>query len=614
MTHAVLFDIETNALDINDITTIHTIVIYDFTDGEYHHYPLDKVPKGVEHLKRADLVIGHNIIDYDIPAVQKFYPEFKPKMVRDTLVWARLVYPEIWEIDEKLVRQGRLDKSLKGRHSLEAYGQRLGEHKDDFGKTTDWQQWSPEMEEYCEQDVRTNLALYKKLKSKDIAKEALDLEQDVQRIISRQIKNGFWFDVDGAEKLYAQLLKRQRELEEELIEAFGTWIEPDGTEKTSKVNNSRYGLTKGCRYQKIKYIEFNPKSRVHIYKRLIDKYGWEPKEFTDSGQPKVSETILGKLPYPEAEKISEYLIVSKLVGYVAEGQSAWLKLVEDDHRIHGYVNPIGTVTGRMTHSNPNVAQVPAAGKPYGEECRELFKPRPGWKLVGCDASGLELRCLAHYMAKYDNGKYAKVLLEGDIHTENQKAAGLPKRKQAKRFIYAFLYGAGDELLGEITVTDEELKEAKAKGGAEAVKRLKQKHGKRLRSKFLKKTPALKELKNKVELVAKHRGTLKGLDGRHLQVRAIYSSLNTLLQSAGALVMKKALVIMDNDMQEKYTPGIDYEFVGNIHDEVQIECRPEIAEDIGGMARMGIVKAGEEFGFRCPLDGEYDIGDSWKETH
>jgi DNA polymerase I-like protein with 3'-5' exonuclease and polymerase domains len=307
-------------------------------------------------------------------------------------------------------------------------------------------------------------------------------------------------------------------------------------------------------------------------------------------------------------------MLSKRIGQLAEGSAAWLKLVEDDHRIHGYVNTIGTVTGRMTHSGPNVAQVPAVGAPYGAECRNLFKPRPGWKLVGCDASGLELRCLAHYMAKYDKGKYVKVILEGDIHTENQHAAELPERSQAKRFIYAFLYGAGDELLGEITVSQEEIMEAKNNGGNKAVKKLKIKHGKALRAKFLSKTPALKALKSRVEKVAKMRGTLKGLDGRDLKVRAIYSSLNTLLQSAGALVMKKALVIMDNEMMNKYTPGKDYEFVGNIHDEVQIECRPEIAEDIGEIARIGIVKAGKEFGFRCPLDGEFKIGESWKETH
>jgi DNA polymerase I-like protein with 3'-5' exonuclease and polymerase domains len=218
------------------------------------------------------------------------------------------------------------------------------------------------------------------------------------------------------------------------------------------------------------------------------------------------------------------------------------------------------------------------------------------------------------MAKYDKGKYVKVILEGDIHTENQHAAELPERSQAKRFIYAFLYGAGDELLGEITVSQEEIMEAKNNGGNKAVKKLKIKHGKALRAKFLSKTPALKALKSRVEKVAKMRGTLKGLDGRDLKVRAIYSSLNTLLQSAGALVMKKALVIMDNEMMDKYTPGKDYEFVGNIHDEVQIECRPEIAEDIGEIARIGIIKAGKEFGFRCPLDGEFKIGESWKETH
>ena len=439
--HAVIFDIETNGLDLNKITKIHTIVIYDFKEKEYFHYPkhLEILKDGVEHLQKADVVIGHNIIDYDIPVVQKFYPEFQPESVIDTLVWGRLAYPDIMEVDQKLRKQGRIDSKLMGRHSLEAYGQRLAERKGNFGKDTDWQKWSPEMEKYCEQDVRVNKLLYKKLQTKNVSEEALKMEHNVQRIISRQIKNGFWFDVEKAEKLYAELLKRHHELEQKLVDTFGTRIKKKGKLKTSKVNNSRYGLIKGCVYQKIEYEEFNPNSRTQIYQRLIDKYDWIPKEFTDGGQPKVSESVLKKLPYPEAELLTEYLMLSKRVGQIAEGSAAWLKKVnEKDHRIHGYVNTLGTVTGRMTHSSPNVAQVPAVGAPFGAKCRALFKPKPGWKLVGCDASGLELRCLAHYMARYDNGKYGKVILEGDIHTENQKAAELPERSQAKRFIYAFL--------------------------------------------------------------------------------------------------------------------------------------------------------------------------------
>ena len=600
----IVFDLETNGLDLSEISTVHTLSLYDSKNGKIHTYDLEDVKKGIKHLEKADLIVGHNIIDYDIPVVKKFYPTFnQPEKVIDTLIFARLVYPNIWPLDQKLIKAGRLDKRLMGRHSLEAYGQRLGLHKGDYGKDTDWQSWSKEMSDYCRLDVKVTLKLFQRLMSKDYSKEALELEHDTMKIIKRQMDNGCGFDDKEAEKLYAIIIARANELEEELIDSFGTWIEPNGDPHTAKRNNSRYGYIEGATYQKIKYVTFNPNSRVHIYKKLIEKYEWQPKEFTDGGQPKVSESVLDSLEYPEAKMLSEYLTLSKRLGQIADGNHSWLKMVEKDGRIHGYVNTLGTVTGRMTHSSPNMAQVPSVGNPYGAECRGLFVPRKGWKLVGADASGLELRCLAHFMARYDDGKYTKVLLEGDIHTENQHAAGLEKRSDAKRFIYAFLYGAGDELLGEITAD------------GEANQKEKRAHGKKLRSSFLKKVPALNSLKNAVEQVAKQRGHLLGLDGRELPVRAIYSSLNVLLQGAGAIVMKKALVIMDRLFQEKgYVPQQDYEFMLNVHDEVQVECRPEITEEIGKMAVEGIRLAGEHFKFRCPLDGEFEVGDSWKDTH
>src|SRR5690606_31621074 len=184
-------------------------------------------------------------------------------------------------------------------------------------------------------------------------------------------------------------------------------------------------------------------SRTHIYKRLKDKYNWKPKEFTEKGTPKVSEEVLESLPYPEAELLNEYLMIQKRISQLAEGHSAWLKMVRPDGRIYGSVITNGAVTGRMTHNSPNLAQVPAVNVPYGKECRSLFTVPDDRVLVGADASGLELRCLAHYMARFDKGAYARELLEGDIHTANQKAAGLPTRDNAKTFIYAFLYGAGD---------------------------------------------------------------------------------------------------------------------------------------------------------------------------
>lgn len=249
----------------------------------------------------------------------------------------------------------------------------------------------------------------------------------------------------------------------------------------------------------------------------------------------------------------------------------------------------GTVSGRCSHRNPNLAQVPAVRAPYGSQCRELFTAPKGKVLVGCDASGLELRALAGYLYPYDNGAYAKEILTGDIHTANQRAAGLETRDQAKTFIYAFLYGAGDAKIGEIV------------GGSS-------KEGKRLKQSFMSKIPAIRRLTQAVADAVSVRGTLKGLDGRPLPCRSAHSALNLLLQSCGAVIMKQALV------EFTAVATKPFEMHANVHDEVQFSCLPEWADELGSQFVNSIVKAGKTLKFKCPLDGEYKIGNNWKETH
>lgn len=401
-------------------------------------------------------------------------------------------------------------------------------------------------------------------------------------------------------------------------------MEEFGPEKIAKRNDRSRGRVKGEPYRNVKKFVFNPGSRDHIAKRLKALYGWKPSVFTPEGKPKIDEDTLSPLKYPEIPLLLQYLTVSKRFGQLAspppkrlkngelskakKKSEAWRDHVKADGRVHGKVNQNAAVTGRMTHANPNMAQVPKVQKDktgilhglpggWGYECRELFYVPKGKKLVGADASGLELRCLAHFMALYDGGAYAKVLLEGDIHAANQEAAGLPTRDNAKTFIYAFLYGAGDEKIGSII----------GKG---------RKHGRALKEKFLNGLPALKRLVTGVKKRAKQRGYLRGLDGRRLHIRSDHAALNTLLQSAGALVMKKALSILDQTLQEKYglVPGVNYEFVGNIHDEWQIEVDEEFAELVGQTAVASIAAAGDAFGFKCKLDGEYKVGNNWAETH
>lgn len=613
-----IFDIESDGL-IPEMTKLHCLCIRDFDDGEklsLHANSAYSFKHGLELLMNADMIVGHNIIKFDIPAIQKIYPWFKPKgIVRDTLVMARLLNPEIAKSDLGLVQKGILPRNMTGRYSLESFGYRLGEYKGDY--KGGWEHWSQEMQDYCEQDVEVTTKLWDRCLARQekygFSDESISLEHDVAEIIGRQERNGFGFDRAKAELLYTDLLARRIELERELKGGF-----PPRVVKTvfiPKVNNKTRGYEKGVPFTKETIVEFNPGSRQHIATWLKEMYGWEPQEFTEDGSAKVDDTVLNKLPYPSAKLLAEYFLVQKRIGQLAEGKEGWLRN-EKNGRIHGQVITNGACTGRMTHRGPNMAQVPSNSAPYGDRCRELFIPRKGWKQIGCDADALELRCLAGYMAAYDGGEYIDVVLKGDksigtdMHSVNCRALDMdPKlpyavdgamikgRDIAKTWFYAFIYGAGDLKLG-ITV------------GKPVANR-----GKKDRAAFLKNLPALGTLTDRVKDKVGKTGQLKGLDGRILFVRSQHSALNTLLQSAGAILMKRALVILDQDLQAAgLVPGVHYEFMGNIHDEWQIEALPDNADQVGQVAADAIRKAGEYYQFKCPLAGNYDLGDSWKDCH
>lgn len=599
---SLLFDIETDGL-LNSLSKIHCLVIYDtetqqvfncknlknnITDGEYL-----SIEAGISMLQDADEISGHNIVKFDIPAIQKLFPKFNPKgKVFDTLLMSKLVYPDIGEIDDKNIRKGRFPKKLRGKYSLKAWGYRLGELKGEYCEQEDcWAEWSIDMQRYCEQDVMVTKALYNKLKTKNISEESIKLEHQFAQIIFNQEQRGVYFDKNKAVALAGHLIQEKTRLEGELRAAFPNEI----IEETfiPKVNNKSRGYIKGQPFIKKTVVEFNPSSRQMIAKRLIKKYNWKPKKLSPTGIPVIDEDVIDGLDFEEAPLLKEYFLVTKTLGQLADGKNAWLKLVSTDGAIHGQVDTIGAVTGRCTHNSPNLAQVPSAEGFMGKECRELFIARKGYKLVGTDASGLELRCLAHYM---NDEEYTHEILNGDIHTKNQKAAGLPTRNNAKTFIYGFLYGAGDAKIGSIT----------GKGAKE---------GKAIKTKFLSSLPKLKKLSEGVKHKIQTKGFLKGIDGRKLKVREAYKGLNVLLQSAGAIVMKKALCILVDDIKAKgWRINEDIAFVLNVHDEYQAEVKPELVEEYKIMAVEAIRKAGNYFGFRCPLDGEAKVGQSWYDTH
>ncbi len=531
-------------------------------------YDSTSLSEGVRQLAMAERVVMHNGINYDHPVLAQFGYHFPIERIYDTLVVSRVVEP-----------------SLEGGHSLRAWGERLGFPK---GEVDSFERYTEEMLEYCIQDVMVTHKLYDKLRT-DVPPKAMALEHQVARIISSQERNGFAIDLPKAETLATELYGERKESEEALKQVFPPMFVDKG-KFTPKQDNKKLGYSKGSHLTKVELQSFNPGSRQQIAKRLMQKYDWKPRRFTPSGAPEISETVLAGLSYPEAKAMHRYLRVEKMLGMLA-GDKGWMKLHRAG-RIHGSVNPCGTRTGRMTHRQPNVAQADSDPR-----MRELFIPRAGWKLCGIDAKGIEARILGHYLAKFDEGKFADLVVNGDFHSYNQKITGLKSRRNAKTLFYAFLFGAGDEKIGQVVFEDAPFKGKKAKVG------------KQTREKLSTGVTGLKELVTKCRTNASKRGYLKGLDGRHLYCPSVHTALNTLIQGAAAVTMKKALVYFD-----RMAPSEGWAYVANVHDEVQIEAAPHLAEQVSRLMVESIQWAGKELNLRCPMDGEYKIGNNWSETH
>lgn len=622
------FDIETNGL-YYDVTKAHCMVIIFDDNGKLttKKYRPNEVEQGAKDLlsvlQKGGFIIGHNVINYDIPVLEKLFPtsfvlprELRPQVI-DTLVLSHLMFSDIADKDYGLVRSNKLPAKLIGSHSLKAWGYRLGELKGTYSEETEdaWADFNEDMLSYNEQDVVVTRALYNYFNTINYPPAAITLEHEAQWLMAQQERNGFTFDVFKAQELELKLRGRHADLKAMLVQKL-----PRIPDKIfiPKRDNKRLGYKAGVPIQR--YKDLNPNSRQQIEWIITQHFGYKPNnaELFEDERLKIDDITFAYIKADEyapaelreiAGVMEEYLMLSKRLGQLIDGKWGWLKCVREDGRIHGCVNPCGAVTGRATHSSPNVAQVPAVGSPYGHECRELFTVPTGWYQAGVDASGLELRCLAHFMYPYDNGAYAHEILNGDIHTANQKAAGLPERNQAKTFIYAFLYGAGDEKIGKIVHGDA-------------------KDGKRLKKEFLNKTPAIAELRAAIEntLVAQRgfkgeikkwkRKYLKGLDGRPLHVRSLHSALNLLLQSAGALVCKKWIVLTEQNLLKRgLKHGEDFLYMAWVHDEMQIACRTkEIAEIVVEEAQNSMREAQQYYGFRVQLDTEGKIGKNWSDCH
>ena len=571
----IVFDIETDDLDA---TKVWCIVAKE-VDGTTYKFGPDELEDGLDLLRSAKTLIGHNIIGFDLPVLQKLFNFTYSGKIIDTLVMSRLYNP---------IRENG--------HSLKTWGYRLGIPKQE---QPEFDNYTPQMLDYCVQDVVLNEAVYKFLQKEGMgfSKQSFDLEQLTAVIMREQERTGFYFDSKQAMTLLAKLKQNMADVEDEVQKTFKPkwvddklvtpYIRKDGELSKRGLTDEEYSniLTSNNHepFMRKKLVEFNLGSRKQIGEYLID-FGWKPERFTPTGQPIVDEATLKKIEHiTEAKLIADFLLYQKRIAQV----SSWIDELKDD-RVHGRVIPNGTITGRMTHRGPNMAQVPNIHSPYGKECRSCWTVPKGYRLVGIDASGLELRMLAHYMNDAD---YIEEVINGDIHSTNQKLAGLKTRDQAKTFIYALIYGAGDAKIGSIINGDI-------------------KKGKALKKRFFANLPALKKLRDRVQQ-ASNRGFLKGIDGRRIHVRSQHSSLNTLLQGGGAIVMKQAMI---NLYQLIKLNTFDAKFVANIHDEWQLQVKESQADCVGRLGVESIEKVTEQFNMRCNLTGEYKIGGNWSETH
>ena len=578
------FDIETDGL-LRSITTIHCIVARDLDTDEEYRWD-DDIRTGLEFLLTADELWGHNLVQFDYEAIKSLYPKwhFKGKTY-DTLILSRLFFTDILNRDFRS-RPANMPANLYGRHSLESWGHRLGCHKSEFGKSLagDWSTYTPEMLEYCAQDVIVSCTLARLFEPKlEAYKDCIETEHKVAALMAWQEREGWPFDVKAAQELESKLRTELDVLSDEMR---NTFLFVDGGLFTPKRNNSSWGYHEGCAMCKLR--EFSPTSRDHIAFAFATFRGWEPLERTASGRAKIDDTVLREIGTEEALKFARILELQKHLGQLSDGKNAWLKLERKGKIHHSCI--LATNTGRMAHMRINAAQVPSA-----REYRELFYPGKDRVQVGCDASGLELRCLGHILAPYDGSKFAKEVVEGDIHSKLASIYGTD-RSTSKGVTYSMIYGGGDNKIG--TVAGASKSKATAKG-------------KEIRKRIMDGLDGFAELNKAIQSRAET-DVLKGLDGRPIRLQGKrHAALNYCLQSMGAVLCKAWLIRINEMLQEA---GIDYTPLGFIHDEVQLSVAPSQAKQAGEITTYAMKDVQHQFRFRCALDSEYQIGNSWADCH
>jgi DNA polymerase I-like protein with 3'-5' exonuclease and polymerase domains len=567
------FDIESNGLNEviagkkkeyhKEATKVWCLSVIDVDSGEKYLFEQDNMDQGIQMLRSADTIVGHNVLGFDIPLIERLFGSLDKQPyqnVLDTLILSRMLYADDPPTEE-------------GSHSLAAWGKALGLPKIDY--VGGWETYNATMGDYCVQDSVVTIALFNKLKAHPHYTKysrAIRMEHVVAEMIRHQVENGFGFDLEKALALEMELLIEKSKIEDDMRGIFPDKVITRISKKTGKILKNKIEV-------------FNPGSRLQIAQRLAEKYNFEPEE-TEKGNPRVDHDVLSQLEYPEAKFLCSYFDIIKLMSQVSD----WIARakISRDGRIHGYINTLGTITGRMSAKEPNMQQVSSDPR-----ARALFKPRDGWVLVGSDLKGLELRMLAHYLFPYDKGIYAEEVVRGDIHTHNQKAMNLGDRNTAKTAIYCFLYGGGDTKFGK-TINVSTYK------------------AKKVKEDLLNNIPGLKKLIDRCRFDAVGKGEVIPFNWRPIKIRKEHAALNSLLQSSGALIAKAWACVANQRLLMECSGR--FAWVASVHDELQLECHPDVAHKIGKILCESATKAGELLKCDCLIEAEFKIGSNWSETH
>jgi DNA polymerase I-like protein with 3'-5' exonuclease and polymerase domains len=617
-----LYDIETNGL-LPAVDTIHCIAVVDLDNRDtvelYHDHPTfdcdrtGSIDDGLARLSEADELSGHNIVGYDDEVLRVIRGWTSDAVRFDTLVASRLVFSDLRDRDFRAIDAGKENVSPKiaGHHTLKAWGIRLGkEQKDDFDGG-DWQTPTAEMFRYCQQDVRANVELYDYFKplvpkGGDEVINTFEMEQRFALLVEQMNRTGVQLDVPAATSLIEELEGRMADLEAKIQEDFPPRYIPYKPYPSGKPR--MIFCKERCGKFDNKMVRLDPGSRRQLAMRLTERYGWAPTQLTQKGNPILNEEILLELArrWPEVEAVAEYQIVRARIATLRDGAQAYFKLADENGILRSRTIHIGTVTGRCAHTRPNLGNVCSPRAPYGMRIREIFTPHKGYIQAGFDASGLEFRCLAHYVGRWDDGELTDIVLNGrkedgtDIHSSNAKkiqAAGVEcTRDDAKTAIYATLYGGSAGRISEQLGCTK--KQAKA-----------------IQTALIAGIKGLSTLSNAVTDQAEHKAFVKAVSGMRVGVRMPHMALNYLLQSCGAFIMKAVTVFFQEECVKLGMEwGQDILLTGHIHDELQCSLRPGLEDKFTTAMHRAFERTTAYYGLRCPVEGESSFGTSWAQTH